>query len=94
MEAAITDQEELSFVFQPMTLGRLTVKNRILDPPKTLLYGVDNIVSDRHIAFYRERAKGGMALQIAELGKEYERVVQEQRAWPQTRVTGAGRDLR
>ena len=66
MEAAITDQEELSFVFQPMTLGRLTVKNRILDPPKTLLYGVDNIVSDRHIAFYRERAKGGMALQIAE----------------------------
>lgn len=33
---------------------------------QTILYGEDHILSDRHIAFYRERAKGGVGLMITE----------------------------
>jgi 2,4-dienoyl-CoA reductase-like NADH-dependent reductase (Old Yellow Enzyme family) len=59
-------QPDLHHLWQPYQLRHLTIKNRIVDPPKTLLYGVDNIISDRHIAFYRERAKGGVAVQVSE----------------------------
>jgi 2,4-dienoyl-CoA reductase-like NADH-dependent reductase (Old Yellow Enzyme family) len=33
---------------------------------QTILYGEDHILSDRHIAYYRERAKGGVALLLTE----------------------------
>lgn len=32
----------------------------------TLLYGEGNVLSDRHIDYYAERAKGGVALQVSE----------------------------
>jgi 2,4-dienoyl-CoA reductase-like NADH-dependent reductase (Old Yellow Enzyme family) len=32
----------------------------------TLQYGRDGLISDRHVAFYRERARGGLALQFSE----------------------------
>ena len=32
----------------------------------TIAYGEDNVLSDRHIAYYRERAKGGIGLIISE----------------------------
>jgi 2,4-dienoyl-CoA reductase-like NADH-dependent reductase (Old Yellow Enzyme family) len=57
---------DLSHLWQPYRLRHLTIKNRIVDPAKTLLYGEDHILSERHIAFYRERARGGVGLQVAE----------------------------
>jgi 2,4-dienoyl-CoA reductase-like NADH-dependent reductase (Old Yellow Enzyme family) len=57
---------DLSHLWQPYQLRNLTIKNRIVDPAKTLLYGEDHIMSDRHIAFYTERAKGGVGVQVAE----------------------------
>lgn len=57
---------DLRHLWQPLKVGNVTAKNRIVDPPKTLLYGQRNMLSDRHIAFYRERAKGGVAIQISE----------------------------
>lgn len=57
---------DLSQLWQPLKVGHTTIKNRVVDPAKTLLYGEDHIVSDRHIAFYRERAAGGVGVQISE----------------------------
>jgi len=57
---------DLSHLWQPYRLRHLAIKNRIVDPAKTLLYGEEHILSARHIAFYRERAKGGVGLQVAE----------------------------
>jgi 2,4-dienoyl-CoA reductase-like NADH-dependent reductase (Old Yellow Enzyme family) len=57
---------ELPHVWSPLTIGHTTVKHRIMMTAQTVLYAEDHILSDRHIAYYRERAKGGVALLITE----------------------------
>ena len=57
---------ELRLVWEPLEIGSVRVKNRIMMTAQTTLYGKDNILGDRHIAFFRERAKGGAALFITE----------------------------
>lgn len=56
----------LSHIWTPLTIGSTTVKHRIMMSAETLLYAEDHILSDRHIAYYRERAMGGAALLISE----------------------------
>lgn len=53
-------------VTQTLELGHVTLRNRIVLPSHTLLYGEDRILSERHIAYYRERALGGVGMIIAE----------------------------
>jgi 2,4-dienoyl-CoA reductase-like NADH-dependent reductase (Old Yellow Enzyme family) len=57
---------DLTNVWSPLTIGGTTVKNRILATAHALVYGEDHLLSDRHIAYYRERARGGVALLITE----------------------------
>ena len=57
---------DLRLVWEPLEIGATRVKNRIMMTAQTTLYGKDNILGDRHIAYYRERAKGGAALFICE----------------------------
>jgi 2,4-dienoyl-CoA reductase-like NADH-dependent reductase (Old Yellow Enzyme family) len=57
---------ELEHIWQPLSIGPTEVKHRIMMTAQTILYAEDHILSDRHIAFYRERAKGGAALLITE----------------------------
>jgi len=61
-----TTPSTLTHIWTPLTIGSTPVKHRIMMPAETLDYGQDNILSDRHIAFYRERAMGGAALIITE----------------------------
>lgn len=58
--------EALSSLWEPLRVGPITVRNRIMMGPTTLLYAVDNVLSDRHIEFYAERARGGAGLLVAE----------------------------
>ena len=53
---------ELNHIWNPLTIGPTEVNHRIMMSGQTLLYAEDNILSDRHIAYYRERARGGVAL--------------------------------
>lgn len=55
-----------SHIWQPLTIGSVTVKHRIMMTAMTTNFAEDHILSDRHIAFYRERAKGSVALIITE----------------------------
>jgi 2,4-dienoyl-CoA reductase-like NADH-dependent reductase (Old Yellow Enzyme family) len=57
---------ELEHIWRPLRIGPVTIRNRIVMTAMTLGYGRDNVLSDRHIAFYRERARGGVALMITE----------------------------
>ena len=57
---------ELRLVWEPMEIGSTRVKNRIMMTAQTTLLGKDNVLGDRHIEFFRERAKGGAALFITE----------------------------
>ncbi len=58
----------LSRVWQPLKVGGLTLKNRILQPAHSSQHGDarDHVFSERQIAYFRERAKGGVALIITE----------------------------
>ena len=59
---------DLSRVWEPLKLGNLTLRNRILQPAHSSQHGDprDHVFSDRQIAYFRERAKGGVALCITE----------------------------
>ncbi len=54
------------FLFTPLQIGNVTVRNRIASLPHTTLLSTDHLIGDRHIAYYEERAKGGAGLIIVE----------------------------
>ena len=64
--ADIVPTSQLPHVWQPLDIGPTRVKHRVMYTAQTILYADDHILSDRHIAFYRERAMGGAALLITE----------------------------
>jgi len=46
-------------LFEPITIGKITVKNRIVMPPMDTDFGTrDGRVTKRHINYFVERAKG------------------------------------
>lgn len=54
-------------VFQPCKIGNLTLKNRLALSQMTMNYATeDGRVTDQLIAYYRERAKGGVGLILVE----------------------------
>lgn len=54
-------------VFQPCRIGGLTLKNRLAMSQMTMNYATeDGMVTDKLIAYYRERAKGGVGLIFVE----------------------------
>lgn len=54
------------YLFSPLKIGSVTVRNRILMTAHTKLYAQDNMLSEQHAYYYAERAKGGIGLIIAE----------------------------
>ena len=57
---------DLDALWQPLDIGTTRVKHRVMTSAHSLAYGENHILSDRHIAYYRERARGGVALLISE----------------------------
>jgi 2,4-dienoyl-CoA reductase-like NADH-dependent reductase (Old Yellow Enzyme family)/thioredoxin reductase len=54
-------------VFQPCRIGSLTLKNRLAMSQMTMNYATEEgLVTDKLIAYYRERAKGGVGLILVE----------------------------
>ena len=53
-------------VFKPITLNRLTLRNRIFVPAHTTNFGEDHLPSQRHVDYHRERARGGVGAIIFE----------------------------
>ena len=52
-------------LFQPGRIGKMELKNRLIMPPMEPNFGnADGSVSDQMIAYFRERAKGGVGLII------------------------------
>lgn len=60
--------DRLSRVWEPVTIGNLELRNRILQPAHSSQHGDprDHVFSERQIAYFRERAKGGVALSVTE----------------------------
>jgi mycofactocin system FadH/OYE family oxidoreductase 2 len=53
---------EFNYLFSPLKIGTAVVPNRLHFAAHMTNYAVDNLISDRHIFYYRERAKGGVGL--------------------------------
>jgi mycofactocin system FadH/OYE family oxidoreductase 2 len=53
---------EFKYLFSPLKIGSTIVPNRINFAAHMTNYAVDNLISDGHIYYYRERAKGGVGL--------------------------------
>jgi 2,4-dienoyl-CoA reductase-like NADH-dependent reductase (Old Yellow Enzyme family)/thioredoxin reductase len=67
-------------VFERVRIGPIELSNRIaLAPIKTAFGGTDGLATDRHVAYYRRRARGGAGLLILEplfidpMGREHPR---------------------
>jgi 2,4-dienoyl-CoA reductase-like NADH-dependent reductase (Old Yellow Enzyme family)/thioredoxin reductase len=60
--------EEAGFrhLFSPISVGSLTLRNRIVLCALQTLYAENNLPSDQHIQYYRARAAGGIGLIITE----------------------------
>ncbi|MGQ9655182.1 MAG: oxidoreductase, partial [Thermodesulfobacteriota bacterium] len=49
-------------LFSPIAINSMTVKNRFFMAPMGLHYTPDGFMNQRTIAFFRERAKGGVGI--------------------------------
>jgi 2,4-dienoyl-CoA reductase (NADPH2) len=59
--------EDFKALFGPLTIGHLTLKNRITLAPMFLCYGnPDGTVSEKMTEFYARRAKAGVSLLVVE----------------------------
>jgi 2,4-dienoyl-CoA reductase-like NADH-dependent reductase (Old Yellow Enzyme family) len=57
---------DLSPLFRPLALAGTEVPNRVMTSAMTLQYGDGGFISDRHLAIYEERARGGVGLMFSE----------------------------
>ena len=57
--------DSYKLLLSPLTVNKLELKNRMIMPATHLNYTPGGKVNDQFTAFYRERAKGGVALAIA-----------------------------
>jgi 2,4-dienoyl-CoA reductase-like NADH-dependent reductase (Old Yellow Enzyme family) len=53
-------------LFEPVTLDKLNLKNRIVMAPMTRTFSPGNIPNDKVVEYYRRRAEGGTGLIITE----------------------------
>lgn len=55
--------ENYEAIFEPLTVKRMTLKNRVIMPPMgTNFANMDGSFNNEHITYYEQRAKGGTGL--------------------------------
>ena len=52
---------EFKYLFSPLRIGSTVVGNRVSFSAHMTNFGEDNRISERHVSYYRERAKGERA---------------------------------
>ncbi|MDO2286172.1 hypothetical protein Q2443_27135, partial [Escherichia coli] len=50
-------------MFQPIQIGKLTIRNRVLSTAHAEVYATDGgMTTERYVKYYEEKAKGGIGL--------------------------------
>ncbi|MFD4249166.1 FAD-dependent oxidoreductase [Amycolatopsis thermoflava] len=57
---------EYDALWQPLQVGAVSLKNRVVVTPHALAYGRDNVMTQQSVDYYEERAKGGAGLILTE----------------------------
>lgn len=58
--------ERYAHALSPLTIGRTIVRNRIFSSAHGTGFGVNGLLTERHVAYHRARAEGGIGLIIIE----------------------------
>ena len=58
--------EQFPHLFSPIQIGNMTVRNRIVNTAHGTNFARDRMVTDQHIFYHVERAKGGVGMSIME----------------------------
>src|ERR1051326_1264930 len=56
-------------IWEPIRIGHLDIRNRLFVSGHTTNFGADNLPTDRHVAYHRERARGGVGLIFTEAAR-------------------------
>jgi len=51
-------------LFEPITINKLTIRNRIISTAHAEVYAEDGVPGERYLRYYEEKAKGGLGLAI------------------------------
>ncbi|MDD1475385.1 MULTISPECIES: FAD-dependent oxidoreductase [Micrococcaceae] len=65
------NRSSLSAVWQPIQIGPMRLKHRVIVPARILNWAPDNILSDRHLNHYKHLAEGGTAMIVTEQHAAY-----------------------
>ena len=65
-KAGFGGAQTLAPLWEPLTIAGAAIPNRVMTSALTLQYGSEGRISDRHLSFYRERARGGVGLIFSE----------------------------
>lgn len=77
-------------LFSPFKIGNIELKNRIVMPPMATHFAdLDGSVNDRHIAYYVERARGG----VGYITSEHTGVLKQGRAFPNMALIDADQQI-
>jgi 2,4-dienoyl-CoA reductase-like NADH-dependent reductase (Old Yellow Enzyme family) len=57
---------DTAILFRPLTIGSMTVTNRIVMAPMTRGFATDGFMNQGHVDYYRKRAEGGVGLIVTE----------------------------
>jgi len=66
MSARAAEHPRYPHLFTPLPLGKVLLRNRVVQLPTSTLLARDGLVTDEHIAFYERRARGGVGLIVTE----------------------------
>jgi 2,4-dienoyl-CoA reductase (NADPH2) len=58
----ISEKKMYKYLFSPIALNKLEIKNRIAYPSLGLLYSYDSKLNDRYYNFFKEKARGGAGI--------------------------------
>jgi 2,4-dienoyl-CoA reductase-like NADH-dependent reductase (Old Yellow Enzyme family) len=62
---------ELSNIWQPLQVGPMRIKHRIMVPARVMNWSHTGVISDRHLEHYRELVAGGAAMIVTEQHAAY-----------------------
>ena len=65
-DATVGTAADLEVLWRPLDIGSTRVRNRVFVAGHTTNLGEHNLATDRHVAYHRERARGGVGLIVTE----------------------------